>query len=184
MKTYRDVSVFLHSIGWESPRDAQWTKLRGALPDLLALLKEVVEKPPLTHQFRYFSESGYASEWQDSDEKEIATIKSWPNANMYDFREVVVPMNDTDKLLRAREEQEEDRAKKAYKDWNEYDDWEQRAKKKDRDLREMSGIAEYWINFAMDRLENTREPSTPRDDDLYSKALADLGVARKLKDSR
>ena len=34
-----DVAEILLSIGWDSPNDAQWTRLKDALPDLFAAIR-------------------------------------------------------------------------------------------------------------------------------------------------
>lgn len=34
---YEALAEFLHSIGWKSPNDAQWTRLRDAMPDIARL---------------------------------------------------------------------------------------------------------------------------------------------------
>lgn len=34
---YEALAEFLHAIGWKSPNDAQWTRLRDAMPDIARL---------------------------------------------------------------------------------------------------------------------------------------------------
>lgn len=38
MSKHEDLAELLHSIGWKSPCDAQWTNLRDALPKILDLI--------------------------------------------------------------------------------------------------------------------------------------------------